>query len=160
MKPRSFLKMISSGPDTSSVVNYSKRFSLTQMTGTFSSRVKEGISSVSDTDGFTSSDEDHDELRKRQAVDPGLFTVPYQDQLTGLTRYAPMAQQPGTAITARAASAQFPTSIFSIATGYLPLPTFQTTITPAPTPYAVSIENTVSSPSTLIRRPITEYCLF
>jgi len=136
----SFLKMVSSGADTS-VINYSKRFTLTQMTGTFSSRVKTGILSVSDTDGPAIKEDDgREELRKRQK---DMFTVPYEDQLTGLTRYAPMAKQPGTTITAKTPKPQYPTSSYVVATTFLPKPTIVTTLTAPQTFSTSSIENTV-----------------
>ncbi|KAL2221453.1 putative beta-1,6-glucan biosynthesis protein [Thermoascus aurantiacus ATCC 26904] len=136
-----FLKMVSSGADTS-VINYSKRFTLTQMTGTFSSRVKTGILSVSDTDGpAIKEDDEREELRKRQK---DMFTVPYEDQLTGLTRYAPMAKQPGTTITAKTPKPQYPTSSYVVATTFLPKPTIVTTLTAPQTFSTSSIENTAS----------------
>ncbi|KAL1967777.1 hypothetical protein VTN77DRAFT_2466 [Rasamsonia byssochlamydoides] len=147
-----FLKMVSYDESGSSVVNYSPRFSLLQMTGTFSDRVKNGLLSLSRA-SETEALEDNEELRKRQVQDTttttttdieGMFTVPYQDQLTGLTKYAPMAKQPGTTITAKTPVRQFPTSAYIIATTFLPEPTVQTTIT-APQTFSVSsIENTAS----------------
>jgi hypothetical protein len=134
----SFLKMVSYGSDAS-VTNYSQRFSLVQMTGSFSDRVKNGLVSMSEGSA------DHEELRKRQ--DTGLYTVPYQDQLTGLTKYAPMAKQPGTTITAKSPVRQFPTSWFSVATTFLPEPTVQTTLTATQTFSVSSIENPVRTVS-------------
>ncbi|KKA19338.1 hypothetical protein T310_6674 [Rasamsonia emersonii CBS 393.64] len=131
--------MVSYGPGTS-VTNYSPRFSLVQMTGTFSDRVKNGLQSLSSETG--ASEENHAQLEKRQNA--GMFTVPYQDQLTGLTKYAPMAKQPGTTITAKNPKRQFPTSSYSIATTYLPIPTVQTTITASQTFSVSSIENTAT----------------
>ncbi|KAL2005283.1 hypothetical protein VTN00DRAFT_2493 [Thermoascus crustaceus] len=137
-----FLKMVSSGVDTW-VVNFSKRFTLTQMTGTFSSRVKNGILSISDTNGPAIEEQDeHEGLRKRQNA--GKFTIPYEDQLTGLTRYAPMAKQPGTTITAKSPKPQHPTSAYVVATTFLPIPTIETTSTASQTFSTSSIENTAS----------------
>jgi hypothetical protein len=136
-----FLKMTSSGPDIS-VINYSKRFSLTEMVGTFSDRVQQGILSVSDDNGPSPQSGEHDDLRRRQ--DEAMFAVPYQEQLTGVTRYAPMAKLPGTAITAKTVSRQFPTSAYAVAVTFLPIPQIETTITAPPTFSTSSIENTAS----------------
>lgn len=136
-----FLRMTSSGPDIS-VINYSKRFSLTEMVGTFSDHVKQGILSISDDNGPPPQREDHEDLRKRQ--DPALFAVPYQEQLTGVTRYAPMAKVPGIAITAQTVSRQFPTSAYIVAVTFLPTPQIETTITASQTFSTSSIENTAS----------------
>ena len=160
--------MVASGPEKS-VVNLSPRFTLTHMTGSFSANVLNGIRSVLD------SSSDGGERRKRQvgagaggpggAVGAGAgaawdhtladagrkFTIPYQLQ-TGPTRYAPMAKKPGTAITAKTASRQYPTSPYHIATTYLPKPTVSATI-PAPVKYGTtSIENTVCIPLPLAIR--------
>jgi len=136
-----FLKMTSSGPDMS-VINYSKRFSLTEMVGTFSDRVQQGILSISDDNGPSLQSEEHDDLRRRQ--DEAMFAVPYQEQLTGVTRYAPMAKLPGTAITAKTVSRQFPTSAYAVAVTFLPTPHIETTITASPSFSTSSIENTAS----------------
>jgi hypothetical protein len=69
--------------------------------------------------------------------------VPYQDQLTGLTRYAPAAKHPGTTITAKSRTRQFPTSSYSVATTYLSEPTVEVTVTATATFSTSSIENTV-----------------
>ncbi|KAJ9301489.1 hypothetical protein DTO271G3_1624 [Paecilomyces variotii] len=143
-----FLKMVSKGPDAE-VVNYSKRFTLTQMTGTFPSNVRDGLASVSDDLGGPGSKVDEEqstlereELRKRQET--GEYTVPYQDQLTGLTRYAPAAKQPGTTITAKTPKRQFPTSAYVVATTFLPEPTVEVTLSASATFSTSSIENTAS----------------
>lgn len=147
----SFLKMVASGPEQS-VVNFSLRFTLTHMTGSFSPKVMDGIRSVLDSSDYSA------ELRKRQigpggvgggVDDPdvtaeatGQFTVPYAMQ-TGPMRYAPMPKKPGSTIPSRSPSRQYPTSAYDIATTYLPKPTVEATVT-APLTYSTSsIENTV-----------------
>ena len=119
LSPRSFLKMIASGPDVS-VVSLSPQFTLTGITGR-------------DNGAFQ-------DLRKRQAV--GAYTIPYHLQ-TGPTRYAPMAKKPGSTIPAKSPTPQFPTSAYSVATAYLPAPTVQATMSADRTYSVVSIENTV-----------------
>lgn len=148
----SFLKMVASGP-VQSVVNFSPRFTLTQMTGSFPPKVMDGIRSVLDSSDYSA------ELRKRQVGPGGVggggdgsdatateatgqFTVPYAMQ-TGPTRYAPMPKKPGSTIPSRSPSRQYPTSAYDIATTYLPKPTVEATVT-APVTYSTSsIENTV-----------------
>ncbi|BCS02454.1 putative beta-1,6-glucan biosynthesis protein (Knh1) [Aspergillus luchuensis] len=138
-----FLRIAASGPETS-VVNYSDRFTLTNMTGSFSPTVLNGIhSAIYSTDSFPSSleDDNHEELRKRQVAGP--FTIPYQLQ-TGPTRYAPMAKKPGSTIPAGTPTPQYPTSAYSVATTYLPQATVQMTLSASETYSVVSIENTAS----------------
>jgi hypothetical protein len=139
----SFLKMVSRSVNTT-VINYSQRFSLSGMTGTFSERVQTGLSLLPNVTG------DHSELKKRQlaavaaAPAAALYNVPYPLQSTGLTKYAPMAQHPGTTITAKSAPPQFPTSPYTVAQTLLPIPTWQTTLTAPQTFSTTSIENPVS----------------
>ncbi|KAB8232343.1 hypothetical protein ETB97_011083 [Aspergillus alliaceus] len=129
-----FLKIVASGPDTI-VENYSDRFTLTGMTGAFSSNLENEISSLNM--GY-----EQEELRKRQAA--GAYTIPYQLQ-TGPTRYAPMAKKPGSTIpTDKSPTPQYPTSAYDIATAYLPVPTVQTTVSASLTYSVSSIENTAS----------------
>jgi hypothetical protein len=121
---------------------YSKRFTLTDMTGSFSPTVSAALESISTTDGPPSSDR----LGKRQAdpaAVPALHDVPYPDQ-TGSIRYAPMAKQPGTKISLDSAEPQFPTSEHTIATTFLPTPAIETTISVAAPKTVISMENTVS----------------
>lgn len=147
--PSSFLKMISRGSNNVTVVNYSERFSVTGMTGTFSELVQYGLSlTANDT-------ESHQDLklRKRQvvaAIAPAivpakdLYDVPYPEQSKGLTKYAPMGKRPATTITAKSGPPQFPTSAYSIARTFLPVPTWQTTLTASRTWTDSLIENPVS----------------
>ncbi|CAK44833.1 hypothetical protein AnigIFM63309_002309 [Aspergillus niger] len=138
-----FLRIAASGPDAS-VVNYSDRFTLTNMTGSFSPTVINGIpSAMYPTDSFPPAhmDESHEELRKRQVAGP--FTIPYQLQ-TGPTRYAPMAKKPGSTIPVGTPTPQYPTSAYSVATTYLPQATVQMTLSASETYSVISIENTAS----------------
>lgn len=136
----SFLKMVSSGPGAS-VINFSDRFTLTDMTGSFSDKVKEKVLSISDPSGLRiRAYHEREQLEKRQNV--GAYTIPFGEQ-TGATRYAPMGKKPGTKITAKTASRQYPTSAYTIATTYLHEATIQTTLSATATYTASSIENTV-----------------
>lgn len=142
---RSFFKMVSNGPEAA-VINFSHRFSLSGMTGSFSEPIAQAIASITNLDGpgalETRQDEgDGEGLQKRQNV--GAYTIPYPLQADMLTKYAPMAKKPGTAITAQSATRRFPTSAYTIATTYLPVPTVVTTLSASETYSVVSIENTV-----------------
>lgn len=124
------------------VLNYSERFSLDGMHGSFSTRVQNGLSSLKNETDY------HQELKKRQAAAAAaqnrLYTVPYPEQSTGLTKYAPMGKRPGTTITAKSAPPVFPTSAFTVARTFLPIPTWQTTLTASQTFSTSGIENPVS----------------
>jgi hypothetical protein len=71
------------------------------------------------------------------------FSVSYQFQTTGLTKYAPMQPKPGSTITATNTAPLFPPSLFTVATTFLPIPSIVTTITQAITYSTSSMENTV-----------------
>ncbi|GKZ22818.1 hypothetical protein AbraIFM66951_006612 [Aspergillus brasiliensis] len=138
-----FLRIAASGPEAS-VVNYSDRFTLTNMTGSFSPTIMNGIYSAlysTDPSPPGHEDENHEELRKRQVAGP--YTIPYQLQ-TGPTRYAPMAKKPGSTIPAGTPTPQYPASAYSIATTYLPQATVQVTLSASETYSVISIENTAS----------------
>lgn len=116
------------------------------MTGTFSELVQYGLS-------LTANDtaQSHQDLkvRKRQvaaAIIPAkaVYDVPYPEQSKGLTKYAPMGKHPATTITAKSGPPQFPTSAFSVARAFLPIPTWQTTLTASRTWSTSGMENPVS----------------
>lgn len=130
--------MICSDPDGPTGITYSKRFSLLDMTGTFSKRVQDALESVSGTDGPGALSEKY--LTKRQ--NPAMYTVPYNKQ-TGPTRYAPMAIQPPTKITMKTPTPLNPTSAYKVAKTHLAPPTVRVTLTAPNTAAAANIENTV-----------------
>lgn len=125
------------------MINYSSRFSLSGMTGTFPANVAEAVKGITGTDGPASQNNIKDNANAGAAGAAGGFSVAYTLQ-TGLTRYAPMQGKPGTKITAKQASAQYPTSAVNLAKTFLPTPVQVTTMTMSGT-YALasSIENTV-----------------
>lgn len=136
----SFLKMVSTGRDAVAT-NFSKRFSFTNMTGSFKPRVKNGISSIQTTRGPTPT-QDHGQNALNRRQNDGAYTIPYESQ-TGLTRYAPMAKRPGSTIPPGKPTPQHPTSSYSIVTTYLGSPTVETTKSAELTYSVTSIENTV-----------------
>ena len=133
--------MVSVATAGGSVINYSPRFSVAGMTGTFPANVVAGIGTISGTDGPAT--ENNVAQNQAAAQDP-KYAVPYTLQ-TGLTKYAPMQPQPPTKITAQSASPMWPTSSVSIATTWLPRPSQVTTSTQTQTFSMSSMENTVSS---------------
>lgn len=108
------------------------------MNGNFPEAIQRDLESIN-------TEEISEDLERRQeAGAASLFTIPYQDQLTGLTKYAPMAKQPASTIHAGNPTPQFPTSAYIVATTYLAEPTVQTTITESQIFSVSSIENPVS----------------
>lgn len=135
----SFLKMISAAAG-GTVVNYSDRFTLTGMTGTFQPNVAAGIKSTTGTGGPATENNVKDSAKNGDGA--GGQGTPYSLQ-TGLTKYAPMQRKPGTKITLKTASMQYPTSAFVLAKSPLPVPSQVTTITASVTYSVASIENPV-----------------
>lgn len=142
--------MISVATAGGTVTNYSPRFSLSGMTGTFPANVQSGLSTVSGTSGPATENNVQKANQNPGAgagagagAQGGEFTVPYTLQ-TGLTKYAPMAPQPPTKITRGGKpTAQWPTSAVVYAQTRLPTPSVVTTFTASQTFSVQSIENTV-----------------
>ncbi|KAL8690792.1 MAG: hypothetical protein Q9218_003841 [Villophora microphyllina] len=121
----SFLKILSVGTGGAQVINYSDRFTLSGMTGTFPPPIQASIAKISTTDGPPSSNQG---APAAAGGAQGDYAVTYTAQ-TGLIKYAPMQIPPGTKITAKAASARYPTSSVPIAKTFLPTPKQTTTMT-------------------------------
>ncbi len=133
--------MISAAPG-GTVINYSDRFTLTGITGTFPPNVEDGIKQVSGNNGPATENNINNNANAGAGGGAG-FSVPYTLQ-TGATKYAPMQGKPGTKITAGKASAMYPTSSVVLANTFLPIPSQVTTLTMSGTyAPAQSIENTV-----------------
>ncbi|CAF9917451.1 hypothetical protein IMSHALPRED_003584 [Imshaugia aleurites] len=140
-----FLKMISAGTG-GTVTNYSNRFSLSGMTGVFPATVTTGLSGLTGTNGPAT---ENNFVAGANAAGAGGqvasgATVPYTLQ-TGAIRYAPMQGKPGTKITAKNASPQYPTSSVSIAKTWLPTPEAITTQTVSATYSTSSHANTAAA---------------
>ena len=133
--------MISTATAGGTVVNYSDRFTLSGMTGTFPANVQAGIKTVTGTGG-PATENNIAANPAAAAQSGGPYGVTYTAQ-TGLTKYAPMQQKPPTKITAKSASAAYPTSAVSIALTFLPTPSQVTTMTVSVTYSVSSRENTV-----------------
>ncbi len=133
--------MISTATAGGTVTNYSPRFSLSGMTGTFPPPVIEGLKTIQGTQG--PSDVNSVSDAKNNPAADGPFNVDYRSQ-TGLTKYAPSQPIPPTKITARSAKPLYPTSAVVYAKTWLPIPSQVTTFTQSGTFSVSSVENTVS----------------
>ena len=132
--------MISVVSTGGTVINYSDRFTLTGMTGIFPANVQTGIKGLSDNKGPAAQ---NNAAKVGAGVGgAGDATVAYTMQ-TGATKFAPMQKQPGTKITVKNPSPQYPTSQVQIAKTKLPTPVQQTTITASMTNVVASQENSV-----------------
>ena len=122
---RSFLKIISPVAG-GTITNYSPRFSLTGMKGTFPANVAAGIKKISGTEGPPT--------EKPNGAKPGAnipsesFAIPFASQ-TGQIFYAPMQKRPGSKITAKTISPAYPTSSVTLAKAILSPPVQTTTFT-------------------------------
>ncbi|KAI4148750.1 MAG: hypothetical protein L6R39_002707 [Caloplaca ligustica] len=123
-----FLKILSVGSTGAQVINYSDRFTLSGMTGTFPSNVQTGIKQITGTNGPPSTAQDAPAAGAGGQGAQGDYAVTYTAQ-TGLIKYAPMQIPPKTKITADKAKPRYPTSSVSIATTFLPTPKQTTTMT-------------------------------
>lgn len=130
------------------MINFSSRFTLSGMTGQFSAAVQAGLQDVSGTSGPAAVNN----ILNPPAAAPAApaagdsaFQVPYTMQ-TGVIRYAPMAQQAPSKITAKGNARQYPTSAYTIwSRSGMPQPDATQTLTQAYTWSYSSIEATVSS---------------
>ncbi|KAF1812087.1 putative beta-1,6-glucan boisynthesis protein [Eremomyces bilateralis CBS 781.70] len=133
-----FIKIISTSPK-GTVTNYSGRFTLSGMTGTFPANVVTALSTLGSTTAGPA------RKNAMAAANPGAtgdFAVPFGQQ-TGLTRYAPMQSLPPTQITAKDKPPLYPTSNVIIATAFLPpaSPSIMTTVTQSKSYTITMIEN-------------------
>jgi len=142
-----FLRTIGVAPG-GTVINYSNRFTLSGMTGTFSDAVLAGLSDVSGTAGPATenqiADPQNADAGGATAVAGGAeYQVPYTMQ-TGPVRYAPMAVRAPSKITAKGDARQYPTSGYDIwlRTG-MPAPDATKTLTDVFTYSVQSMEPTV-----------------
>lgn len=142
--------MLSVATAGGTVWNYSSRFTLTGMTGTFDPTVAVAVKAVSGTDGPPTVNQVVSSAGGTTTTATGEdeWATPYNLQ-TGLTKYAPMQPVPPTAITATNTSPLWPTSAVQFATTFLPIPSQVTTLTQTNTHSISSRANTVSFPPQL-----------
>jgi hypothetical protein len=135
--------MLSTAAAGGTVTNYSPRFTLSGMTGSFSDAITTALASVEGTTGPPT-------VNALAAAAPGAgasasagdFNVPYNEQM-GTIRYAPMPPVPPTKITATNTQPLYPRSAVQFATTVLPAPTIVTTFTQPQTFKVQSHPNTV-----------------
>lgn len=109
-----FLRVIGAAPG-GVVYNFSPRFTLSSMTGTFSATIQTELQSVSGTAGPDTINQivDPGSAAGAPAAAAGSFSIPYTMQ-TGPIRYAPMAKVAPSKITAKGNSMVYPTSDYSV----------------------------------------------
>lgn len=144
----SYLKMTSVAKEGGTVINYSDRFNMPDMTGVTQPQYAQAAAAVSGTDGPPTvngvvNDAGAGAAAPAAGAAGGMYTVPYALQ-SGLTKYAPMQVVPPTKISIKNFTPRYPTSAYTIATTWLPKPTVVTTLTASQTFSVKSIENTVS----------------
>ncbi|CZT53278.1 related to KRE9 Cell wall synthesis protein [Rhynchosporium secalis] len=141
-----FLGMLSVATAGGTVWNYSNRFTLTGMTGTFDPTVAAAVKAVSGSTGPPSVNkvaQDADPIGT--SVGEGAWATPYNMQI-GNTKYAPMQPVPPTTITATNLEPLWPTSAVRFASTFLPLPSQVTTLTQANT-YSISSRANTAIPA-------------
>lgn len=138
------------------VTNYSPRFSISGMTGTFPGNVLAGLKKVKGTAGPPTESNIVDPgsgSGSGTPEDSGIYAIPFPSQ-SGNVMYAPMQGRPGSKITAKAASPRYQTSSVRIATTFLAPPRQTTTFTKSLTISVESRENLVFYPISLpLERP-------
>ncbi|KAK5105086.1 Cell wall synthesis protein kre9 precursor [Lithohypha guttulata] len=144
-----FLRTIGAAPG-GVVYNYSPRFSLTSMTGTFPANVQSALSSISGTDGPPTLNQITNPAAGAGAgaaagAPAGSYSIPYTMQ-TGPVRYAPMAKVAPSKITAKGNARQYPTSGYNVwsRTG-MPGPNASQTVTDVFTFAVSSMEPTIAA---------------
>lgn len=168
----SFLKITPSNSE-GALSGFTSHFTLTNMKGSFSSKVSAAVKSMQplplpipsmDASRLLGPDEAAPSSNVSQStlhlptpsLNDGLNHHELRKRLVaadphtipygeqmGLTKYAPMPKRAGTTIADKSATPQYPPFPFSIATTYLPAPTVQYTDTAYATWTTHSIENTV-----------------
>jgi len=137
-----FFKMISVDTAGGTVTNYSPRFSLSGMTGTFPQSVIDGMQDVTGTDG-PATENNVQGAAASSGSGTASFALPWSMQ-TGLTKYVGMQPYPPSKITQKTKTPLYPTSPYTIATTAMAHPTILTTVTQPITWSFSQVENPVS----------------
>ncbi|KAL1590713.1 hypothetical protein WHR41_00884 [Cladosporium halotolerans] len=139
-----YFKMMSVATEGGQVITYSKRFSLSGMTGTtapqYVTAAKNAGTAVPENQDQTANNADAGSPANAANPNSG---IPLASQ-TGLMRYAPMQSVPPTKITKKETKPLYPTSAYKVATTFLPTPSVTKTETASQTFSADSMENTAS----------------
>ncbi|KAF2774366.1 hypothetical protein EJ03DRAFT_370451 [Teratosphaeria nubilosa] len=140
-----YFKITSVATAGGTYISYSNRFTMSGMTGTTPAEYTTAVTALNGaTAGPTPINQIAAAAQTAAAMTGDPYTIPYYLQ-TGPVKYAPMQPVPPTAITAKTYSPLYPTSSYSLATTYLPLPSITTTQTQAQTFSVSSIENTIAA---------------
>jgi len=140
----SYIGILSTAKAGGTITNYSDRFTLAGMTGSFPPDVATANAAVVGTAGPP-------KVNRVAAaplpgvggtIDPGAWGTPYNLQ-TGPVRFAPMQPIPPTKITKTEVTPLWPTSSVPLATTFLPIAPIATTQTQAQQFAATSHANTV-----------------
>jgi hypothetical protein len=118
--------MISNAASGGTVINYSERFSMTDMEGAFPSKVLNGLKGVSGIEGPP----DKNYVGAAGArLKQELYSTAFADQ-SGPLRYATMQRVPPTKITKKSMKPVNPTSPYTLATTFLsPVTSIHSTVT-------------------------------
>lgn len=127
------------------MTNYSPRFSISGMTGTFPANVLAGIKNVKGTAGPPTENNVVDPGSSSGTPEDSVYAIPFPSQSAKIM-YAPMQGRPGSKITAKTASPRYQTSSVQIATTFLAPPVQTTTFTKSLTISVESQENLVFYP--------------
>lgn len=139
------------------VYNFSPRFTLSGMTGQFPANVITALGKISGTAGPPTVNQVNAAPAADPAAPQGAFGVAYTMQ-TGPMRYAPMAKEAPSKITAKGNARQFPTSGYSVwSRSGMPLPNASKTVTDAYTYIYSSMEPTVRTSYVDERRIHADY---
>lgn len=143
---------------TGQIVNYSDRFSISGMTGSWTAPAAEadfktvtGTAGPATQNNIAGNDGSNNNNNPAAGANNGAYGVAYSLQ-TGLTKYAPMQPKPGSKITGKVTGPLYPTSSYFIATTFLPPAKQVTTSTQAITYSVSSRENTVSLAANVLPR--------
>jgi hypothetical protein len=154
-----FLKFVSAATG-GTVVNFSDRFTLKSMSGTFPPAIQQGLRTVSGTAGPADQNNIQAPQAGAGAATPspgdGAYDTPYTLQ-TGTIRYAPMPPMAQSKITAKNASPQWPTSAYTVYQTIAGTPNAVTTNTLPITFEVSSRENPVSACLSVLKDLCTDY---
>ena len=140
--------MMSTAKDGGTVTSYSKRFTISGMTGTADPKIKKAVQALA---GSTAGPPDSNDVAAAVepaaapsvAADAAAFGVPYNKQ-NGATKYAPMQGIPPKKISLKKFTPMYPTSDYTVAQTWMPKPTVLTTLTASQTFHVESSINRVS----------------
>lgn len=139
-----YLRVIATPTSGSPSYIFSQRFTMTGMTGAWTSTTIQAAAQAAAASGNSAVPANVAGGAAAAAPSAAAGTNIAFSLQTGLIKYAPMQGKPGTAITATNTAPLYPTSAWSVFTTNAPIPSQTHTVTPSVTYSASSRENTVS----------------